>query len=99
MAATGTSSDFISANSLNWALTHITRFGENDIFPFPFEYEAYKALWPEVLKTLSKVDLGTYEVGSTLKLLVPKGKWGFRVSMGAKFISFFREFRSMCDPF
>lgn len=80
MPSANNPSDFVSVNSLNWALTHLSRFGENDIFPFPFEYEAYRAIWPEVLKILSQSDLTSYEVGSTLKLLVAKGKWGFRVA-------------------
>src|ERR1039458_6356959 len=71
-----TPSDFISPDSLNWALTHVLRYGEGDIFPRAFEFEAYKTQWPEVLAHLSKIDLSSHEVGCSLKLLVPKGKWG-----------------------
>jgi hypothetical protein len=74
-----TPSDFISPDSLNWALTHVLRYGEGDIFPRAFEFEAYKTQWPEVLAHLSKIDLSSHEVGCSLKLLVPKGKWGYRV--------------------
>lgn len=80
MASAKTTSHLVSADSLNWALAHVNRYGENDIFPLAFEYGAYKAVWPEVLQILSKEDLATYEVGSALKLLVPKSKWGFRVA-------------------
>lgn len=72
--------DFISPDSLNWALTHVLRYGESDIFPRAFEFEAYKAQWPEVLAHLSKIDLSSHETGCSLKLLVPKGKWGYRVA-------------------
>lgn len=76
----GKSPDFISPDSLSWALTHVLRYGESDIFPRAFEFEAYKAQWPEVLAYLSNVDLSTHETGCSLKLLVPKGKWGYRVA-------------------
>ena len=72
--------DFVSPDSLNWALTHILRFGENDIFPHAFEYDAYKSQWTEVLNNLKKIDLSKHEVGCSLKLLAPKGKWGYRVA-------------------
>jgi hypothetical protein len=72
--------DFASADSLNWALTNVSRFGENDIFPVGFEYEAYKAAWSDVLGNLKGVDLSTHEVGCSLKLLVPKGRFGYRVA-------------------
>jgi Reverse transcriptase (RNA-dependent DNA polymerase) len=72
--------DFVSPDSLNWAITHVLRFGENDIFPSAFEYGAYKAQWTDALSHLSKIDLSTYETGCSLKLLVPKGKWGYRVA-------------------
>ena len=72
--------DFASPGSLNWALTHILRFRENDIFPHSFEYEAYKAQWTEVLDHLQKIDLSAHEVGCSLKLLAPKGRWGYRVA-------------------
>jgi hypothetical protein len=72
--------DFANTASLNWALTHVSRFGENDILPGAFEYEAYKAVWPDVLKHLQAIDLSKHEVGPTLKILAPKGKWGYRVA-------------------
>lgn len=72
--------DFISPESLSWALTNVLRYGENDIFPTAFEYEAYKAQWPAVLENLRKIDLLSHEIKSSLKLLMPKGKWGYRVA-------------------
>jgi len=80
MASTKSLTDFVSQSSLNWALTHVLRFGENDIFPIPFEYEAYKAAWPDLLGLLGKVDLSAHEVAASLKLPMPKGKWGYRIA-------------------
>jgi hypothetical protein len=74
----GTTQDFISADSISWALTHTLKFGESDVFPVAFEYEAYKAVWPEVLANLKCVDLSAHEVGCSLKLLAPKGRFGYR---------------------
>jgi hypothetical protein len=70
--------DFVAPDSLNWALTHVLRFGENDVLPTSFEFEAYKAQWPEILTHLSKINLSEREVEASLKLLAPKGKWGYR---------------------
>ena len=31
--------------SLDWALAHALRYGDTDVFPLPFEYEAIKHDW------------------------------------------------------
>ncbi len=37
--------DQLQPESLDWAFTHTQRFGDTDIFPVPFEYEAIKHSW------------------------------------------------------
>ena len=37
--------DTIKPESLAWALTHVRRHGDTDIFPVPFEYEAIAHDW------------------------------------------------------
>src|SRR6202030_161477 len=31
--------------SFDWALAHIQKYGDTDLFPVPFEYDAIKGLW------------------------------------------------------
>ena len=46
-------------DSLEWALKHIENYGDTDIFPVPFEYEAIRYLWDKNTRELPN--------GSTLK--------------------------------
>lgn len=38
----------LKANSLNWALEHALRYGDTDVFPLPFEYDAIQHDWTEL---------------------------------------------------
>ncbi len=31
--------------SFDWALAHVQKYGDTDLFPVPFEYDAIKGLW------------------------------------------------------
>jgi hypothetical protein len=72
--------DCVSPASLDWALSHIERFGDTDIFPVPFEYYAIKANWDLIRAHLAAVDLEAYEVSSPAKLLIPKVGGGYRAA-------------------
>jgi hypothetical protein len=69
---------FVKKESLDWALEHIKRFGDSDIFPIPFEYAAYAAVWPGVRDYLGGIDLAHSEITGSLKMMVPKHSEGFR---------------------
>lgn len=72
--------DHLHIDSLNWANTHIERFGDTDICPVPFEYIAIRHSWPVVRDELLKIDLSTYECRPHRRFLVPKPSGGFRVT-------------------
>ena len=55
--------DNISATSLDWALQHVERFGDTDIFPVPFEFNAIGATWTWLRGELVNRDLDTYSLG------------------------------------
>lgn len=38
----------LSERSLDWALEHILNYGDTDIFPEAFEFDAIKHDWQEV---------------------------------------------------
>jgi hypothetical protein len=72
--------DTLAEASINWALDHIRAFGDTDLFPPPFEFEAIQGQWQVVLEHLRLVDLHEYEVRPALRMAVPKNPIGFRPS-------------------
>lgn len=70
----------ISTESLDWALTHVKRFGDTDIFPVPFEYAAIEFDWDTIKQHLSSADLDTWQPRSKRTSLTPKGKYAYRIS-------------------
>src|SRR5271165_1807648 len=71
--------DTLSSGSLEWALTHISKFGDTDIFPVPFEFKSIRHGWNRIKSELEKSDLTTYLTRGSRRLLVPKPGGGFRV--------------------
>lgn len=72
--------DTVSSESLGWALAHILKFGDTDIFPIPFEYKAIQCFWNDVKTKLESENLENHEVSAPLRLLVPKQFPCFRVA-------------------
>lgn len=69
----------VKSPSLDWALQHVMRFGDTDILPVPFEYDALQDDWTRIQAYLSKMDLHTWTVRAHRSLLAPKGRYAFRV--------------------
>lgn len=76
-----TMTDQLQSDSLKWALTHILRFGDTDIFPVPFEYKAIEYCWDDIQDELVNIDLSNYDTGSLRRFLIPKPGGGFRVAI------------------
>jgi hypothetical protein len=74
--------DTLNPASLDWALTHIRRYGDTDIFPVPFEFEAIAHCWPSLIRpALEQIDLANYMPSSSRRLLFTKPGGGFRVAV------------------
>ena len=71
--------DTLHAESLNWAVTHLLRFGDTDVLPVPFEFQAVRAYQPDVVGQLSLIDLETHRTRAYVRVLTPKQPMGFRV--------------------
>jgi hypothetical protein len=71
----------LQENSLNWAITHIRKFGDTDIFPVPFEYTAIHQQWDLLKSYLLGIDLETHETRAYNRYLVPKPQGGYRVAI------------------
>lgn len=72
---------YISEISLEWALRHVENYGDTDIFPLPFEFEAIRHSWDSKLRRfLSDQDLHNYRTRTYRRCLSPKHRFGFRIS-------------------
>src|SRR5436190_21761906 len=69
---------FLKKASLGWAFGQVQRFGDGDTFPVPFEFAAYRPVWPAVRDYLAGVDVAHCEITGGLKMMVPKHSEGFR---------------------
>jgi hypothetical protein len=72
--------DALSSQSIEWALAHILRYGDTDIFPASFEFAAVHHSWTWLKEHLLNLDLDTYGPSPPTRLLVPKPTGDFRVS-------------------
>jgi len=72
--------DNLQPDSLAWALAHVRRYGDTDIFPLPFEYEAIAHDWGSVSPFLLGVDLTGYKVHPDSRVMVIKPGGGFRAA-------------------
>ena len=66
-------------DSLDWALAHVNRYGDTDVFPVPFEYAAIEHDWTNVKRNLAGVDVLQWTTRPQRILLSPKARNGFRV--------------------
>jgi hypothetical protein len=73
--------DQLNPVSLDWALTHVTRYGDTDIFPVPFEFEAISHSWLSLRPALEQLDLSSYVPTGGWRMLLPKPGGGFRVAV------------------
>ena len=81
MATTAASVDTLDLVSIDWALTHILKHGDTDLFPVPFEYQALRHSWPKIRDAIAAMDLSAYEVRPAIRMLLPKQTFGFRVAL------------------
>ena len=69
----------LQEQSLDWALAHVLRYGDTDIFPVPFEFQAIQFDWTNIKAHLLGQDILHWTTRPLRILLCPKSKNGFRV--------------------
>ncbi|PZD73739.1 hypothetical protein C1752_01591 [Acaryochloris thomasi RCC1774] len=69
----------LQERSWNWAIAHALEFGDTDVFPAPFEYQAISYDWDNVLDKLKDINVLEWCTRPARTLLSPKAKYGFRV--------------------
>ncbi|NLY36265.1 MAG: RNA-directed DNA polymerase [Tissierellia bacterium] len=71
----------LQSASLDWALKHIEKYGDTDIFPVPFEFQAIREFWDSDIKPwIRSMNLLEWELRPYRRLLTPKNRYGFRIS-------------------
>jgi hypothetical protein len=55
-------------------------FGDSDILPVPFEYEAMQRHWSALLPKLASIDVASHETRALQPFMVPKPDGGYRVA-------------------
>ncbi|WP_047152492.1 RNA-directed DNA polymerase [Aneurinibacillus tyrosinisolvens] len=71
----------LQESSLDKALIHIEKFGDTDIFPVPFEFQAIRQFWEtDIRPFIREINMLEWELRSFRRMLTPKHKYGFRIS-------------------
>jgi hypothetical protein len=63
---------FLKEHSLDWAITHLCRYCDSDLFPRVFEFDALWENWQEAKAHLLSIDLEAYTPKSPLLRFAPK---------------------------
>jgi hypothetical protein len=64
--------------SLSWALQHVLKDGDTDLFPKPFEFKIIKKNSASFLKQLGAIDIESHSWEGPRRLMVPKADLAFR---------------------
>lgn len=70
----------LSDAALDWSLKHAIAWGDTDIFPPVFEFEAISDAWENVKASIQGIDILKWKVRPYRRCLVPKHRFGFRIS-------------------
>jgi len=70
----------LSRSTIEWAIEHLVRHCDTDIFPKAFEFEAISYCREEVIKSVSKQDICQWQTRPFRRCLVPKQRYGFRIA-------------------
>jgi hypothetical protein len=70
----------LSPKTIEWAIEHLVRYCDTDVFPRAFEFEAIAHSRDELIKLLSKQDICQWQTRPFRRCLVPKHRYGFRLA-------------------
>ncbi len=70
----------ISRDSLSWSLRQALNYGDTDIFPALFEFQAIEHDQERVFSWIESEDLLRWKVRTQRRCLAPKHKFGFRIA-------------------
>ncbi|KIC37658.1 hypothetical protein RA27_21145 [Ruegeria sp. ANG-R] len=70
----------VSKAQADWTIEHLCKYGDTDIFPYPFELKFLKDFKDKISDEIAGTDLHQYNQISAIESLVPKNRYGFRVA-------------------
>lgn len=70
----------LSKDSILWACSHLSKFGDTDLLPIPFEYNAIRASLRQLSEKIEKIDLAEHPFEVPRKISVPKVRGGYRIA-------------------
>jgi len=68
----------LQEQSLSWAIDHLNKFGDTDLFPKPLEFNIIADNKDDVISKLKDTDLNNYTYGSARGFIVPKDTHSYR---------------------
>ena len=71
----------LSEQALDWALAHVEQYGDTNIFPVPFEFQAIRYAWDtDIRPFLKSQDIVNWTTRPYRRSLTPKHRYGFRIA-------------------
>lgn len=67
-------------DSIRWAIKHIDKEGDTDLFPKPIEIEIFKEIEDEVVNRLKALDIGSYKWNPSRRFVIPKSELSYRLA-------------------
>jgi hypothetical protein len=70
----------LNKTSIQWAINHLHKFSDTDLFPKPVEFKIIYDQIEDVANLLSEVDLGNYKFNPARRFVIPKDEISYRVA-------------------
>ncbi|WP_242928596.1 RNA-directed DNA polymerase [Pontibacter vulgaris] len=68
----------LQEKSIQWAINHLFKESDNDLFPRPYELGIIKELEQDVVNLCKEIEIGNYRWKAARRFLIPKDNLSFR---------------------
>lgn len=69
----------LNEDSIRWAINHILKFHDTDLFPLPKEFEVIGINVEDFISIIKNIDLSSYQWNSSRRFIIPKSELSYRV--------------------
>jgi len=69
----------LNQSSISWAMKHLFKESDTDLFPKPLEIKVINDMHDKVLDKLKDVDLGNYKWKAARRFVIPKAEFSYRI--------------------
>ncbi|MTJ49029.1 RNA-directed DNA polymerase [Dolichospermum sp. UHCC 0259] len=70
----------LQEHSLRWALNHLVKYSDTDLFPKPIEFDVLYKIQNDTINRLKDIDLGNYQHNAARRFIVPKDEISYRTA-------------------